>query len=225
MKTQIIPIIIFALLITTRPVVAKPPSVCPCATSAQLWELAKGRSIASQTEPDFRKMGQLAADGVYFAELCLKKNPKAAGCYYYRAINRGLELKTRTSGIKVRLTKMVQDLQKTIQLDERYDEGGAYNALGYIFLKTPALSHFGPELQRDLTKAEHYAQKALKISPNNPYHLTLAGEIAIKRQAFDQALAYFRKANSELAKITKPSELDEQLKKDLKKFIKKINNR
>ncbi len=204
---------------------AKSPTVCPLTTEAELLQLAKQKSAEALLSNDFRKIGKLAREGVFYADNCLKKNPRSVGCYYYRGVNRGLEIKTRATSVNKELQKMIKDFNKVIQMNKRYDDGGAYVALGYLYLKAPAMPMISNQIKRDLDLASQYAQKAIRIAPNNPYNITLIGEIALKKKEYKTALNFFKQAQNQIKKNKKLNREDLKLKKELKKFVKKTKRK
>lgn len=125
---------------------------------------------------------------------CLKNNSKDVGCLYYRAVSQGLLVEAKSSSIKKGLQKMIRDFETVIQLDSSYDDGGAYLALGTLYLKLPVLPIIDDELRRDLIKAADYSLKALQISADNPDNLKLAGLVALKQNRNTEALDYLKKA-------------------------------
>lgn len=196
---------------------AKPdPKFCATASASEFLKLAKERCDQSQKSLDLRGKSQLALEGVFFAEKCLAKDANQVGCYYYRAVNRGLDIETKTVGIKKDLARMIADFEKVIVMNESYDEGGAHLALGQVYLKAPSLPVLGKDVRRDLAKAEIHSQKALQIAPKNPENLKLAGDIAFKKNEFAEAHGYFKNA-LRLAKSSK----DEKLQGELEKWVKK----
>lgn len=197
-------------------------AVCPLQTSseADLLRLARQHSQNAQKTKDFRKKYGIAREGLDLAEHCLKLNPKNIGCLYYRAVNRGLDLETRMLGIKEDLKKMMADFQAVIDANPYFDNGGAYLALGSVFLKAPTLPILGENIRRDLGKAESYAQKALEVAGKDPFNLKFAGEVAYKKKDFTKALGYFEVAKQHIKDVPDVDEAAE-LKQELAKWIQK----
>jgi tetratricopeptide (TPR) repeat protein len=198
----------------------------PMAAQANdLLELAKQKSIEANAAQQFQDMASLARQGLAYAEDCVRKHPQTVGCYYYRAINRGLDIKTRTATVKRELKKMVQDFLTVIRMDDHYDYGGAYLALGYVYLKAPSFSTMGQEYGRDLDKAMAYAKKALMVDPKFPDNLKLLGDILYKQKLYKEALIPYKKAKKNLALLKHQRPIDKLLMKDLTKLIKKTKKK
>lgn len=202
---------------------SKDPKFCATAPATELLETARLRSEQALKSNDLREKSRLATEGLFFADKCLAKDANNVGCIYYRGVNRGLDLETRTIGIKKDLGRMMSDFEKVLELDERYDDGGAYLALGYVYLKAPSLPILGDTARRDLTKAKDYALKSLKIAPANPENLKFAGEVAFQSKNFTEAEAYFNEALkiSQKSSVQKFRDLEPELKRWLKKSQKK----
>lgn len=202
---------------------AKKVQVCPLFSESDYMKLAYKRSLQAKEASDLREQGRYAREGIDYANLCLKKNLNAVGCVYYRAVNRGLELETRTVRVRKELKKMVGDFKTVLKLNDQYDNGGAYLAMGYVYLKAPALPVMGKGIKRDLDLAVEYVGKALAIAPRDPSNLKLAGEIAYKKKDYERALGYFKQA----LKYAKSGALIEnpKLKASLKKMVKKTKKK
>lgn len=196
--------------------------ICPAKVSSEvdLLRLAQTHSQNAKKIKDFRKKSELAREGLNVAERCLALNPKNIACLYYRAVNRGLDLETRMLGIKDDLKKMLADFRTVADVNPYYDNGGAYLALGYVFLKAPTLPILGEDIQRDLGKAESYAHKALEVAAKDPFNLKFAGEVAYKKKDFGKALQYFTAAEQNVKNAEDADEAAE-LKQELVKWIKK----
>lgn len=196
-------------------------AVCEHYDVKDLFRLTRQRAYQAKFERDLRQKSQWARQGMRYAAACLKKQPEHTGCLYYQAVNQGLELETHSGAISRGLKNMIANFKSVIEREPGYDEGGAYLALSYVYLKMPSLTVLGKDLRRDLDLAQTYADKALAVAPKNPENLKLAGEVAYKKKNFTQALTYFKKALRENNRIRKPTPWDREMNDDLKKWIKK----
>lgn len=84
-----------------------------------------------------------------------------------------------------RFDTLEQDLRKLIQLKPDYAH--AYNALGYTFA----------ERGEHLEEARQLIEKALKLSPDDPFIMDSLGWAQYRLGAFDKALALLRRALAE----------------------------
>lgn len=217
--------IAFLFLFLLMPAVSRAaPTVCTASLPGDYLYLSRQRSVEAKHTNDFRQKSRFAIEGITFADQCLGKDPNQAGCLYFRAVNRGLELETRTVRVKKELKKMMDDFLAVIRLDPSYDNGGAYLALGYVYLKTPSFPVFGKTLYRDLHLAQAYASQALEVAPEDPFNLKLAGEIAYKKGEDAEALIFFKRAQKFTRSIQDESDQME-FKKEIKKWVKKARKR
>ena len=211
----------FVCLLIGGIVEARGPEICPVSTVEDLFKFSVNQSVKAQTALDLRAKSGFARDGVYYAEQCLERDKENVGCIYYRAVNRGLAIETRTVKIKNDLKKMIDDFYKVIRLNDRYDNGGAYLALGYVYLKAPALPVLGKGVHRDLDRAHDFSKKALSIAPLDPDNLNLAGLIEYKRKNYKNSFYYFKKALKVNRTIKKPDAIELEQRTTLKKWVKK----
>ncbi|MBU0507015.1 MAG: hypothetical protein ABII18_01425 [bacterium] len=217
--------IFIIILIFTNCTPAPKKADCGCKFKKDLLVLAMKKSIAAENTEDLRKKSIYARDGIALANQCLLRNKNNVGCYYYRAVNRGLDLQTRTVAVKKGLHEMIADFNKVLELGPRYDDGGAYLALGYVYLKAPSLPILGSDIKRDLKRAQAMADQALHIAPKNPHNLTLKGEIAFKLRNYTTAVTYFKKALKYFPSSSKLSLSDQKLKQSVKKWLKKARKK
>ena len=217
--------ILALLLLLTNCTLAPKKADCGCKFKQDLLVLAQKKSLAAENTEDLREKSKLARDGIALASQCLLRNKNNVGCYYYRAVNRGLDLQTRTIAVKKGLNQMVADFNTVLKLEDKYDDGGAYLALGYVYLKAPSLPVLGSNLKRDLKRAHSMSENALRIAPKNPHNLKLAGEIAYKLRKYATATSYFKKAKKNLPPSSKLTLNEEKLKQSLIKWVKKAKKR
>lgn len=157
--------------------------------------LEKINAIEKSVPPPGRTAKRaLSLEGIACADECLSTNPNDGACHYYRGVNRGHLLESMLANPKTHIPLMVEDFKKAASLDPRIDGAGPPRALAYIYLQLPSISLWGGEYKRSLDKAASYADKALKLAPNEPDNLKLAGEIAAERKDFKTALLYFEKS-------------------------------
>lgn len=221
-KTFFIQLFVLALLFSSFSMAhAAGLKLCPAMTPEDLLNASKKYSYQAQLTGDDRQKSQLALDGVACAEACLAKEPNNVGCLYYRAVNLGLELDTHFVPSKADLQKMVGDFKRVLELDGSYDKGGAYQALGYVYLLVPPLPVLGADLQRDLDKAANYARQAINIAPKEPENLKLAGDIFLKRKNYTEAAKYFTDALKFSEMITNPDVIQLRTRQEIKKQLQK----
>jgi len=158
-------------------------------TARQLVALAKESSEHAQTVKDKESQRNWALHGVSVSEQCLMRAPEEPGCYYYRAINTGLYHEVKIIGYQKGVKQMIDDCEKVIKLDPKYDHGGAYRILGQIYTKLPQSVGRPDSVVRDLDKAEEYLRKAMRIDPDYPENHLYLAETLFEKEKFAEATA------------------------------------
>ncbi|MBF0107010.1 MAG: hypothetical protein HQM16_17000 [Deltaproteobacteria bacterium] len=222
------PIVVYASLVlclAAFAAYAKTGAVCSLYTTHDCLNLSKTRSEQALSTRDLKEKRRLAKEGLFYAGQCLKENTKSVPCLYYRAVNRGIDLETRTIGVKKGLKEMISDFKTVIELDDSIDNGGAYLALGHVYMEAPALPIMGNEIRKNMGLAEAYALKALSVAPKDAANLKLAGMIAFKKRDYKKSLVYFKTALKHHRSKKSPGVLDEGLTDELKNWIKKAKRK
>lgn len=167
-----------------------PKKECPNQSAKNLIQAAqesseKGmRSAAAQSKLSFFKEGMKKGDA------CVRAYPREAGCYYYRAVNTGLYYQTKIIRYQKGLKKMSRDLNKVIELDPSYDQGGAYRILGNMYLKVPSFAMSKKSITKDLDKALDYAKKAVSIHGQNLDNRLLMAEVLMEQEKHQEAISW-----------------------------------
>lgn len=193
-------IIIIAALITACAAQKKEPITSAGvakSTAGELLAKAKEASERAQTASNREQQKNWALHGVSVAEQCLMRAPEESGCYYYRAINTGLYHEVKIVGYQKGVKQMIEDCEKVIKLDPRYDHGGAYRILGQIYTKLPQTGGRADNITRDLTKAEDYLRQAVRIDPSYPENHLFLAETLFEEEKFVEASSELATANEQ----------------------------
>lgn len=182
---------------------------------------ARARSDLAQKAPSRDEVRKLSLAGMACADECLKIRPQESRCLYWRAVNRGLLLETGLVNPKPHLKKLVTDFKRASELEPALDGAGALRALGYIYLKLPAVSLWGEGYSRDLSQAKAYASQALRLDKTHPENWQLAGEIAFAEKEFKTARNNFKEALKWLKKSNQPPSEKGKKIVEIEKWIKR----
>lgn len=199
-------------------------AICPQLDAKGLFKKSLQRSEEAQNSGNLRDKAKLAEQGLEFANRCLVMESKNVGCLYYRAVNRGLYLETKILGVKDELKLMMDDFLTVINLQPSYDHGGAFRALGTVYLRLPGVPILGTALSRDLDKAWDYAQKALRVAPDEAGNLLLVGEILMKKDDKEKAKTYFTQALTAARLIKNPDHDEKETLANAEKWLKKLSD-
>lgn len=216
-------IMMFGVILAAR-VAAAAPAFCQKLDADAWLEKSRVVSLAAKHHSNLREKSRLAGQGITFANKCLYLARDNAGCYYYRAVNRGIELGTRVTRIKKDLNRMIADFEKVTHLAPAYDQGGAYRALGYVYLKLPVIPT-GTGRTRDLVQARAYGEKALRSAPGSPDNRLLLGLIYFKERRFDLAIENLSSGLLTSQQIKNPSMDDLSIQHELEKFLQKARKK
>ena len=150
--------------------------------------IASARSLAdmSQNEQSRSKARDLAEQGIEASERCLMLAPEEPGCYYWRAVNTGLYHKVHVIGYQRGVKRMIEDCQKVVEIDPRYDHAGAYRILGELYTRLPQTGGNVDSVTRDLTLAEKYLREAVRIAPDYPENYILLAEALLAQDNFKE---------------------------------------
>lgn len=159
-------------------------------TSAELIAISRGAATASQRESNGAAASKLAKDGIDAAEKCLLSSPEEAGCYYWRAVNKGLYIEHNVIGYQKVIKEMIADCNRVISLDKGFDHGGAYRILGALYTKLPETAGRVDSITRDLDLAEKNLRSAISVASDYPEnHLALAETLMEEGKIVDATAA------------------------------------
>ncbi len=122
--------------------------------------------------------------GLAYAEQLVKEKPGAVAGHYWQALNLcGLaDVGGKLKGRKL-LPRILEELQKSLAIDEAYDQAGAHRVLGRIYYEAPRRPFSVGDLDKSLKHLTAAARLAPETSTN---HLYLA-ETLIRLQQPSQA--------------------------------------
>lgn len=134
------------------------------------WKLARVQYwLGKHAEGDDAKIADFEK-GIAAAKKAIAIDPKSKGGHYWLGVSYGLygSAKGITKSLAL-IDPIKEEMAQVIELDPKYDSGGAYRVLGRLYFKVPGL--FGG----DNDKAIENLQEAIKYGPNRWLnHLYLA---------------------------------------------------
>ncbi len=187
--------------------------------SPSLWvRLARTCFVLGDTADDASRAGYYEK-GLTYAEKLLAQQPDEAAGHYWKALNlSGLADVNRLRGLKL-LPQIMDELNRSLALDETYDQAGAHRVLGRIYFEAPGW----PLSVGSRKKSLEQLTAAVRLAPDNSTnHLYLAetllamGEKAQARGELEQALQARRHAIS-------PQGLEEDHRK-ARELLEKMEN-
>jgi tetratricopeptide (TPR) repeat protein len=162
---------------------------------------------------------QAGAWGPEAAENLLAQQPDGVAGHYWKALNlSGLADVNRLRGFKL-LAQIMDELKRSLALDETYDQAGAHRVLGRIYFEAPGW----PVSVGDKEKSLEQLTAAVRLAPDNSTnHLYLAetllamGRKAPARGELEKVLQARRHAIS-------PQGLEED-HREAQRLLKKLEN-
>jgi tetratricopeptide (TPR) repeat protein len=127
--------------------------------------------------------------GIRAGEAAIRLAPNRPEGHFWLAANMGAlaEEGGMNQGLKYR-GRIKQELERTIAIDPKYEEGSAEAALGQWYAKVPGL--FGG----DDAKAEAHLRRALAINPQSRTALVNLADLLIHKGRKDEARALLQRA-------------------------------
>jgi tetratricopeptide (TPR) repeat protein len=153
------------------------------------------------TEDEKRRAGQ---KGVEFTNRARQLDGKRVEGHYFHARSIGM-LADIERGLKAlgRVKEMARSLERAIEVDEKFDEGGPHRLLGLLQLDTPGW----PISIGNVKEAEKHIRRAAELSPTYPENQIALAKLLHKKKNDDGARAALRKA---LEHTPWPTKLDEE---------------
>jgi len=148
-----------------------------------LARLARVCFILGDITKDSQRQG-FYEKGRTYAEMLLKEQPAGVAGHYWLALNLcGLaDVGGALQGREL-LPTILEELQRSLTIDETYDQAGAHRVLGRIYFEAPGR----PLSVGDLNKSLHHLTAAVRLAPqNSTNHLYLA-ETLLRLENRDQA--------------------------------------
>ena len=167
--------------------------------SPPLWvRLARTCFVLGDMADDASRAGYYEK-GLTYAEKLLAQQPDEAAGHYWKALNlSGLADVNRLRGLKL-LPQIMDELNRSLALDETYDQAGAHRVLGRIYFEAPGW----PLSVGSRKKSLEQLIAAVRLAPDNSTNrlylaetLLAMGENAQAREELGKALQARRHAIS-----------------------------
>ena len=134
------------------------------------WKFAKFNYFLGKHTTDEKEKEKTFEDGVQAGRIASRLEPKKADGYFWFAANLGEQAKISPVTVGVKSVDDIKEaMNKVIEIDPKYQNASAYDALAQVELSTAGLMGGKPE------KAVEYLEQGLKLEDDNTYlHLHLA---------------------------------------------------
>ena len=147
------------------------------------WRLAKFNYFLGKHSSDDTEKDRAFRDGIEAGKLAVKLNENKPEGHFWLGANYGGNAEISTLGSLTDIQDIKREMETVLKLDEGFESGSAYMALGQMYLKAPKV------LGGDTDKASEYFEKGLKVGPNNGLlYLRLAQAYAQDHRTADARL-------------------------------------
>ena len=124
------------------------------------------------------------AQGVYHAEKAMALEPEQPDAYYWRGVNNGKYGETRGVLKSLSLVKPIKsDMNKVIELDRSYEEGGPDRVLGRVYLKLPGFAGGSKD------KSLEHLLKSKEYGPEDAMTRAYLGDTFLAKKEIEKARA------------------------------------
>ena len=137
--------------------------------------------IGNHTE-DKKMQQEIFSQAIVLAEKAIALEPEKADGHYWLAVNNGKFGESKGVMKSLGMVKPIKEsLNKVIELDRTYEEGGADRVLGRVFFKVPGIAG------GDKDESLRHLLKSIEYGPNDPVTLLYLGETYLALNEIDKA--------------------------------------
>ena len=125
------------------------------------WRVAKYNYYLGSHTTDETEQEKAFHDGTEAGKLAVKLNKDRPEGHFWLGANYGGNAEISTLAGLAEIEDIKREMEAVLKIDESFQSGSAYMALGQVYLKAPRI------LGGDVSKAIEYLEKGLKFGPNN----------------------------------------------------------
>jgi tetratricopeptide (TPR) repeat protein len=125
------------------------------------WRIAKFNYYVGSHISDVGQKEKSFYDGTEAGKLAVKFNENRPEGHFWLGANYGGNAEISLLAGLSEIEDIKREMETVLKLDESYEGGSAYMALGEMYRKAPRI------LGGDLSKAIEYLEKGIKVGPNN----------------------------------------------------------
>ena len=125
------------------------------------WKLSRASYYVGDHTDNSDEAEDMFRAGIDAAKSAVKLQPNKPEGHFWLGANYGGQAKLSTLSSLSTVTDIRTEMETVIKLDEKFQSGSAYLALGRLYLQAPKV------LGGDTSKAVDYLKKGLALAPNN----------------------------------------------------------
>ncbi|MBS3818178.1 tetratricopeptide repeat protein [bacterium] len=127
------------------------------------WRMARILYYIGDHTQEKKEKKRIFEKGIYYAKKAVESDPQKPEGHYWLGVNYGLYGETKGVLKSLSLVKDIKkEMNKVIELDRSYEEGGADRVLGRLYFRLPGIA--GGNNQKSL---EHL-RKSKELGPDDP---------------------------------------------------------
>lgn len=148
------------------------------------WKIARMLYFVGSHTEDKKTRQNTFSQGVYHAEKAVALEPEKPDAYYWRGVCNGKYGETRGVLKSLSLVKPIKaDMNKVLELDRSYEDGGADRVLGRVFFKVPGFAGGSKD------KSLEHLQKSKELGPEDALTRIYLAETLLDKKMVEEAKA------------------------------------
>lgn len=186
------------------------------------WRISRIHYYIGNQNEDKKERQKIFAQGVYWAKRAVGLEPEKPDGHYWLAVNNGVYGETRGVLKSLSLVKPIKRaLNKVIELNRSYEDGGADRVMGRVYFKLPGFAGGSKD------KSLEHLLKSKELGPEDPLTRIYLAETLLKFKEVEKARAeldYVLNMEDDdrwVSGVTDCKVMAEELLKDKKEFRKR----
>jgi tetratricopeptide (TPR) repeat protein len=146
------------------------------------WKISRIQYYIGEHKKDKKEKRTIFSQGVYWATKAIELEPEKPDGYYWQGVNNGKFGEVKGVLKSLSLVGPIKDaMNKIIELDRTYEDGGADRVLGRVYFKLPGIAGGSKD------KSREHLEKSKELGPNDPVTRLYLAETLLKFDEVDQA--------------------------------------
>jgi tetratricopeptide (TPR) repeat protein len=147
-----------------------------------LWKISRQLYFIGVHNEKKKEKKTIFSQGVYNAERAIELEPEKVDGYYWRGVNNGKFGEAKGILKSLALVKPIKrDMNKVLELDENYKDGGADRVLGRVYFKLPGMA--GGSKKKSL---EHL-ERSKELGPEDALTRVYLGETLLAMKEIEKS--------------------------------------
>jgi tetratricopeptide (TPR) repeat protein len=148
------------------------------------WKISRMLYFVGAHTEDKKTRQNTFSQGVYHAEKAVALEPEKPDAYYWRGVCNGKFGETKGVLKSLSLVKPIKaDMNKVIELDRNYEDGGADRVLGRVFFKVPGFAGGSKD------KSLEHLLKSKELGPEDALTRVYLAETLLAQKKVEEARA------------------------------------